>query len=400
MSPFHRLSCDFEVLTPLFLGGASQRAELRVPSIKGVMRSWYRALDPEFVKHERILFGNGGGGGNDARQSLLRLRCRPGERSQESMRWRDARAEQFDQGSGRQTRNGLTYLGFPFSMRGNDERTALRPGARFSLDVSWHRPGPEGRQPLRVALASAWALGHFGSLGMRARRGFGALALTGWRLLDGGGQTVSDDDLAALPLLHRTAGAAEWAAGARRGLDVVRGWFGRFAEGGAGTARERHPHFGPRADFVVGADKARRDDWRGAVLSLGRALQDFRQRTPPDYGDVKNHVLFEAREGGLRIQRAPARATFGLPLTFRYGSVPRGKPVAFAPVGGERHGSLLLLRPVLAGDSLFSLFLRLDGDVPGIDTPVGLRGSGRSLAPAAQNAMDEFIRKQKGKVAS
>ncbi|WP_438032107.1 type III-B CRISPR module RAMP protein Cmr1 [Sorangium sp. So ce204] len=395
MNPFHRLSCDFDVLTPLFLGGASQTAELRAPSIKGVMRFWYRALDPEFAKHEPILFGNGG---NDARQSLLRLRCRPGERIQEHMRWRDARADQFDEGSGRQTRNGLTYLGFPFSMRGNEERTALRPGARFSLDVSWHRPAPEDRQPLRVALASVWALGHFGSLGMRARRGFGAVTLTGWRLLAGDGQTVADGDLEALPLLHRTAGAAEWAAGARRGIDVVRGWFGQFTAGGAGKARSRHPHFGPQADFVLGADKARRDDWRGAVLSLGRALQDARQRTPPDYGEVKNHVLFEVREGGLRIQRAPARATFGLPLTFRFGSVPRGKSVTFAPVDEERHGSLLLLRPVLVGDSLSSLFLRLDGDVPGIDTPVGLRGSGRSLAPAAQNAMDEFIRKLKGKL--
>ncbi|KYF58639.1 hypothetical protein BE04_39420 [Sorangium cellulosum] len=179
---------------------------------------------------------------------------------------------------------------------------------------------------------------------------------------------------------------------------MVRGWFGRSAEGGDVETRKRHPHFGPRADFVVSVDRARRDDWRGAVLSLGRALQDARQRTPPDYGDVKNHVLFEAREGGLRIQQTPARATFGLPLTFRYGSVPKGKPVTFAPVDGERHGSSLLLRPVLAGDSLFSLFLRLDGDVPGIDTPVGLRGSGRSLAPAAQNALDEFMRKMKGKV--
>ncbi|WP_437874913.1 type III-B CRISPR module RAMP protein Cmr1 [Sorangium sp. So ce513] len=398
MSPFYKLACEFEVLTPLFLGGASQAAELRVPSIKGVMRFWYRALDPEFKKREPVFFGSGGG--NDARQSLLRLRCPPGGWSQqEHMRWRDARPEQYNQGSKQQTKNGLTYLGFPFSLPGNEGRTALRPGARFSLDVSWHRRGPDSPPPLRVALASVWALGHFGSLGMRSRRGFGALALTGWRLQDGDGRTVSEADVEALPLLHGTAGTAEWESGARRGLDVIRGWFGAFDAGGADKTRRRHPHFGPRADFAVVAGTARRDDWRGAVRALGDALQAARQRTPPDYGDVKQHVLFEAHQGGLRIQRAPARATFGLPLTFRYGSVLKGKPVTFTPVGGERHGSSLLLRPVLVGNSLSSLFLRLDGDVPGIDTPVGLRGSGRSLEPATQNAMDELIRKMKGKVA-
>jgi hypothetical protein len=76
---------------------------------------------------------------------------------------------------------------------------------------------------------------------------------------------VSESDIEALPLLHRTAGTAEWESGARRGLDVVRGWFGAFDAGVADKTRRRHPHFGPRADFAVVAGTARRDDWRGAA---------------------------------------------------------------------------------------------------------------------------------------
>lgn len=396
MSDFFRLVCDFEVLTPMFLGGANQNtAELRAPSLKGAMRFWYRAFDPEFKDREPLYFGSGG---ERAGQSLLIVRCRSGQRAQERMGWSDMRAEQFNKGSGRQTTNGLVYLGYPFGMGGNKQRRAIPPGARFTVEVSCHRSVPgeleHGPAPLRAALASMWALGHFGALGSRARRGFGALALTGWRL-EGrdGAAPPGAADLEELSLLHRAPSASDWMAGARRGIDVLRSWFGTFESNGRGP---HHPCLGPKADLAVWS-KHKRDEWRNALLALGQELQGFRQRRGPDYDRVKEHVRFEGRDGGRRIDRVPDRATFGLPLTFRYGSLPRGKPVTFAPTEGERHGSLLFLRPVLAGSALFGLFLRLDGDVPGMDTRVGLRGTGRSLEPAEHNAMDDLMRELKGK---
>lgn len=404
MSACFRLVCDFEVLTPMFLGGAdSKTAELRAPSIKGAMRFWYRAFDPKFEERERLHFGSGG---QYAGQSRLIVRCRPGEGAQARMVWSDARPEQFNKGSGRQTTNGLVYLGYPFGMGDNKQRTAISPGARFTVEVSCHRSVPgelaHGSTPLRAALASMWGLGHFGALGTRARRGFGAVALTGWRLEDRDGAALVDTtDLEGLPVLHRVSSADAWMAGARQGIDALRRWFGAFEDGALPQVREkkrpRHPCFGSKADLVVWS-KHQRGDWRGALLALGQELQNFRQRKPPDYALVKDHVRFDARDGGRRIERVPDRATFGLPLTFRYGSLPNGRPVTFAPTDGERHGSLLFLRPVLAGGALFGLFLRLDGDVPGIDTRVSLRGTGRSLEPAAHNAMDDFVRDIKGKV--
>lgn len=398
MSDYFRLVCDFEVLTPMFLGGASQEAELRAASIKGALRFWFRALDPGFKEHEPLLFGSGG---KEAGQSLLLLRCKAGPRAEERMRWGDAKVNQFDQRSGRQVKNGIVYLGYPFAMKGNESRTAVPPGARFSLLVTCRRsaPGkvPPGVTPLRAALASTWALGHFGALGMRARRGFGALALIDWRLEDRDGQPLPETgELAELPLLHRVANPGDWTAGAQRGLGAIRSWFGRF-EVGERRQTEKHPHFGQRADFTIGKGDVRRNDWRGVLLSLGRSLQDFRERKRPDYDLVKEHVLFKANKGGRQIQRVPSRATFGLPLTFRFSSVPDGRSVTFAPVNGERHGSLLFLRPVVAGETLFGLYLRLDGEVPGMDTRVGLRGTGRALEPATKNVMDEFLEEIKGK---
>lgn len=391
MSPFFRLVCDFEVLTPMFLGGADSReAELRAPSIKGAMRFWYRALDPRFKDREPLHFGEGGG---DAGQSHLIVRCRPGDGAQNRMTWAE-----ITKGIPRDTPNGLVYLGYPFGMGANQQRDAIPPGTRFTIEVSCHRASPReaehGSTTLRAALASVWALGHFGALGSRARRGFGAIMLTRWRLEDRDGKALSDTaDLQRLPLLHRESDAVAWRNGAWQGINTLRSWFKTF---GVGTSRPHHPCFGSNADLVLWS-KHPRGSWRDALRTLGEELRNARQRKPPDYGLVKAHIQSVAHNADSgRIQQSPARATFGLPLTFRYRSLPRGQEAMFSPATGNRHGSLLFLRPVLVKDSLLGLFLRLDGDVPGIDPPARVRGAGR-LRPATTNAMDDFMRDMKNK---
>jgi CRISPR-associated protein Cmr1 len=39
-----KLTFDLEVVTPLFLGGANQQAELRAPTFKHLGRWWFRAV--------------------------------------------------------------------------------------------------------------------------------------------------------------------------------------------------------------------------------------------------------------------------------------------------------------------------------------------------------------------
>jgi CRISPR-associated protein Cmr1 len=61
------IDADFVVNTPMFMGGAdNSQAELRLPSILGALRFWYRATAPgELVSHidelrkaEAKLFGS------------------------------------------------------------------------------------------------------------------------------------------------------------------------------------------------------------------------------------------------------------------------------------------------------------------------------------------------------
>lgn len=53
------LRVEFQIITPLVLSGADQGgAELRLPSVKGMLRYWYRALDPEY--NQKIKIGKSG----------------------------------------------------------------------------------------------------------------------------------------------------------------------------------------------------------------------------------------------------------------------------------------------------------------------------------------------------
>jgi hypothetical protein len=59
MRDTNTLEATFCIVTPLFLGGAepNDRAELREASIKGALRFWYRAVDPDYRDLEARIFG-------------------------------------------------------------------------------------------------------------------------------------------------------------------------------------------------------------------------------------------------------------------------------------------------------------------------------------------------------
>jgi len=139
-----------------------------------------------------------------------------------------------------------------------------------------------------------------------------------------------------------------------------------------------------------------RAQWDAALAHMGAQMQTFRLRYAPDYQDVKDHLL-----GARPIQFAPNRASFGLPLSFRYSSA-RGN-VNLAPYNeegrttNERHGSLLHLRLAAIQDKVHPLYVRMDGAVPGADPPAALRGQGRPLREFRESAMDKFLATLTGK---
>ena len=121
-----QLTLTYEVLTPLFMGDANHAAELRSPSFKGLLRFWYRAVDPEFAKSDGIkkniaqesaLFG---GSGSKAGQSSFLLRILPN--SPTHWTWAPQWAKGFGKGYGKNAKKRFDLLGISISdgKKGND----------------------------------------------------------------------------------------------------------------------------------------------------------------------------------------------------------------------------------------------------------------------------------------
>lgn len=172
----------YRVTTPMFCGGADPKtvAELRLPSFKGALRFWWRALawrrmggDLAAVREEESnLFGSSDGG-----QSRVVMSMRPPSAHQ--VKTGEVLKEP---GSGHTVGDGVRYLGyglmeaFASRHRGTQAGELTRPCLRapFDFTVRMALRTPADVDSLRDALV---ALGTLGGMGARSRKGFGSLAL-------------------------------------------------------------------------------------------------------------------------------------------------------------------------------------------------------------------------------
>lgn len=147
---------EIEVLTPLFNRGAYQDTpEIRVPSIRGMVRWWFRALGAT-PDEEKAVFGGMKGFGNRLKNEV--------RASQLVFRITQVQARPAPH-------PGLPTL--PHKRGGQaSPQAAFLPGARFRLEV-FSRFGaldPQLQQKVENAL-QVWLL--LGALGLRANRGGG-----------------------------------------------------------------------------------------------------------------------------------------------------------------------------------------------------------------------------------
>lgn len=158
------ITATFRVVTPMFLGGASptEAAELRVPSLKGVLRFWWRAFQwgkvqdvADLRRQEADLFGS-----SDVGQSrfLVRLDAPVTETNTVQENWPPASWQR--------------YTGY--GLRDKGERKFIKPGREFALHLNLRRCGDEQRRQLIGALQ---LFGLAGGLGSRSRKGWGSVTL-------------------------------------------------------------------------------------------------------------------------------------------------------------------------------------------------------------------------------
>ncbi|MDL2269591.1 type III-B CRISPR module RAMP protein Cmr1 [Desulfosarcina sp. OttesenSCG-928-A07] len=247
------LETRFRIVTPLFMGGASPgtTAELREPSIKGVLRYWYRAIDPEYKKHEARIFG-GAGKGQGQSSFLLRI-----DRFQNTVTMKPHTAI---------NNKGLTYFMFPFTLEGG-RRSYLEPNAMVRLQFVFKETlTPEDQQRI---LAAIWLMGHIGGLGTRSRRGFGSFSLQSWQVNNEAWQTMKE-----LPILSNSETPTTWKKQFENGLNTLKKWF-YAGNADAGQRICTHAVLGKNTVFKLLTKKF--TTWNDCLARVAKDMQKFRK---------------------------------------------------------------------------------------------------------------------------
>lgn len=170
----------YKITTPMFLGGIdpNKKNNIRIPSIKGMLRFWYRAVTykrlgsiEEVRKKEAKLFGSA-----DTGQGAFLLRINTVVEKQVT----------YKTGSD-QTRTGLDYLGYGLSQKNEPhfmKKTFINPGTIIKVSFHFKHNIPNNEiteEDLTDLEYAIKALGLFGGLGARSRRGFGSLTLSSFK---------------------------------------------------------------------------------------------------------------------------------------------------------------------------------------------------------------------------
>lgn len=373
---------DCEVLTPMFLSGVDQRAcELRAPSVRGAMRMWYRALlggqgvtdIRELKRREAAVFGTT----DTASPVAVRVLSPPGLQLGNAVSLPDWESSDPDHPKmGSPTR----YLWYSAKL-GTNDRKWIPPGTTFRVviqTVAAAKRADEHRTALEDALDAFWLVAHLGSLGTRARRAAGSFTVRrvhqegAFRIPPFRADGAFDVPTVASHLAHLVPAPSD----ASPDFSIL------GSQGGVWRAGWDETH------------------WEDAVWNAGAALRSFRLRLGLDQGPKDNPAPTGFPDDYTTMKRAverntvPAgpvgRASFGLPLTFRFSSSPKSKK-EIKPAQSDRRASPLWIRIVrLPGGGYDAVLTHLAGRlVPGA---LAVRGQQGTFPPPADSLVPAFIR--------
>lgn len=360
------IEATYRLTTPLFCSGIDPAtAELRLPSFKGVLRFWWRALAwsrcngdlARIQKEEDLLFGSAGGG-----QALVLMRFGAVGRL-DRIESRKVLTEAKD--DARVVGMGARYLGYGLmaafpSTRTNTQagqlsRAALLAPLNFTVQL---RASALDQAQQSLLLEALIALGTFGGMGSRSRKGYGSLVL----------QTLTVDGSSA-----RLADAQEpWSAPGN--AEALQGSIAALQRLANRTGLPEYTAFSSGARHVVLSSEDCEQPLHLLDL-VGRELVRYRSwgKDGKVLRDIPSEKNFQADHHLMKKAPAtrsyhPERIAFGLP--HNYG---KGKPNEVAPAGFDRRASPLFIhihqcgsRPVAVLTFLPARFLPSAG--PGAGT--------------------------------
>ncbi len=338
-----RMTARYRVVTPLFLAADPEDdPELRAPSLKGVLRFWYRATAlpalgswDEVRKREAKLFG---GAGKGQGQAAFLLRLGQGQ------------AVEVVKAGGKSDFSPAAYLGYGATGRGY-----IKPGTVFEADFLF-KPG-EREEQIHGLKTACVALGLFGGLGARSRHGFGSVCL----------ESLQVD------------GREEWRC--PQDPESLAEGIGNFLEGLGEMSRDLpvYSAFSRCTRVVVGGTPAR-DALRllddiGLQMMLYRSYGKIGKDGKHRVGDQEANQFFRddhdlaadfIKTGRIVPPRHPRRIAFGLPHNYYFSSL-GGSKVDVKPTGvdhrvnkdGGRRASPLFIHVQPLGERYTAVFTLL-----------------------------------------
>ncbi len=336
------LSATFEVVTPMFLGGADQVPDgIRPASVKGALRFWWRAwawsairaqhgndLDALKALHrqESHLFGLAAKDGSDGRSA--------GGQGQFMLHVRHADALRTgqEQPFGTGFDNGILYLlgqGLGSFKGGNHctRRAIAAPAGgkapQFDIKLIF-RPGIAAQDPEAITTAVK-LFGLLGAMGSRARHGMGSVSMTALQA-DGQAPWQAPQDQASYiaELRHLLPTSLCQTAPPLSALSAL----GRI------DISAHHTDSTKLLATVGREQQAYRSFGRDGMVNGQTAEQNFK---------ADHDLLFNATQGNT-VSKAPERTVFGLPHNYFFSSTLAKADVNYKPESGEgRRASPLLL---------------------------------------------------------
>lgn len=294
-------SFEAEALTPLAIAGEDDRepdvkAEgLRPPSVRGMMRWWFRAVMGGVVGAdgnyrtlrglEGRVFGSTGG------SSKFRLVVHPGCEIEETT----AYLAMNDRRNVR-NRRGIKYSWM--------RRAAIGPSTRFLVTISGR---DSAQEELSLGVASLWLIGMLSGVGARVRRGFGSLSIAPH---DDEAERAAKE--AGLEFSYPDGELDDIASHLDDGLKRVKREFKNFAPAVKSPGQARPPILSPEAArlFLV---KPRGSFWGGWERAMDDLRDDLYRRYKASQGIEhvgKPSFLL------IQIKRSPSGQFFGSLLAF------------------------------------------------------------------------------------
>lgn len=352
-----------ELTTDGFVGGArpAEDVDLRPPSIKGVLRFFWRACRGglrvgELREREAKLFGSTLGG-QGLRLRVVRLAVTSYQATYRS--GVDA---------------VLPYLGYGVvnsrgeSYRGKSPALALVAGSQIELELI--PPGfPPDDRSLSDLLDALWLWGAAGGLGSRSRRGFGSVQIAG----------ASHD------------ARAPWPARCATPEHLLQAWSVFLTGLPAAPSSLDWTAVGPKTRVLIARET--HAHWRIALEAIGRELKTQRM----EYGSASGPDAPIVQAMLTRFPpKAPHRAAFGLPHSYYFKSTRRR--FSFVPEGRgiDRRSSPLFFhvtrlangRYVAVATWMPAAFLPGDAHVV---FKVDRNGKARPVDPPPETAIVEFL---------